>query len=164
MFHIPPSEAQEGITLLPVPFDDDVLSHVSDLDEEDQEQHDPIIEAEPHDILDPDPVSIPNQRPNPRWAQNLIDAAGDGAGNPKDKRRNRSQYQNEHVSICLIDFLPTEWCNKIPGKCYMMIANDQPFDPQKKKIGHSLPLPYRINTHIHQSIRTLSVMSLLNFY
>ena len=34
-------------------FDDDILSHVSDLDEEDKYQHDLGIEAEPHQILDP---------------------------------------------------------------------------------------------------------------
>ena len=34
LFDLPPSEAQEGITTLPLPFDDDDLSHVSYLDEE----------------------------------------------------------------------------------------------------------------------------------
>ena len=59
--YTPPSETQEGITTLPPPFDDDDLLHVSDLDEEDQDhQHDPAIETESHEILDPDPVSIPN--------------------------------------------------------------------------------------------------------
>ena len=82
-----PSEALEGITTLPLPFDDDDLLHVSNSYEEDQDQHDLGIEAEPHEILDPDPTPIPNQRPKPRWAQNLIDATRDGARNPEDKRR-----------------------------------------------------------------------------
>ena len=54
---------------------------------------------------------------------------GDGVGNPEDRRRTRSQYQNEHVARTLTNSLPIEWCNKVPGKCYMMIANDQPFGP-----------------------------------
>ena len=104
----PPFEAQEGIINLPLPFDNDDLLHVSDLDEEDQDQHDPVIEAEPHEILDLDPVSIPNQNPKPRWAQKLLDETGSGAGNTEDRRRTRSQYQNEHVSLSLTDSLPTE--------------------------------------------------------
>ena len=34
LLDLPPSEAQEGINTLPFPFDDDILSHVSDSDEE----------------------------------------------------------------------------------------------------------------------------------
>ena len=79
----PTSEAQEGITTLPLPFDDDYLSHVLDSDEEEPKQHDLGIEAEPHDIIDPDLAFIPlNQRTNPRLSQNLIDATVDGAGTP----------------------------------------------------------------------------------
>ena len=55
---------------------------------------DHFIETKSHEILDPDPVSIPNQNPNLRWAQNVIDAAGDGSRNTEDRRRTRSQYQN----------------------------------------------------------------------
>ena len=41
-------------------------------------------------------------------------------------------------------------------KCYMMVVNDHLLSPQKKKIDHSLPLPYRRNTYnIHQFRRTL---------
>ena len=81
LFDLPPFEAQEGITTLPLPFDDDVLSHVSDSDEEEQYQHDLGIEAEPHEILYLDTTTIPNQRPKPIWAQKLIVVVGDGAGN-----------------------------------------------------------------------------------
>ena len=70
MLDLPPFEAQEGINTLPFPFDDDILSHVSYLDEEKQDQHDLDIEVVPHENLDPDP--IPNQWPKPKWAQKLI--------------------------------------------------------------------------------------------
>ena len=92
LFDLPPSEAHEGITTLPLPFDDDDLSHVSDSDEEEHDQPDLGIEVEPHEILDLDPTSIPKQRHKPRWAQMLIVVAGDGDGNPEDRRRIRSQY------------------------------------------------------------------------
>ena len=139
MFDTPPSEAQKRITTLPLPFDDDDLLHVSDLDEEEPYQYDLGIEAEPHEILDPDPTPIPNQRTKTKWAQMIISIAGDGVGNPKYLRRTTSQYQNEHVSLSHTSSLPTEWCNKFPQKCYLMIANDQPFGPQKNKIDHSIP-------------------------
>ena len=54
LFDLPASEAQEGITTLPLPFDDDILSHVSDSDEEEQDQHDLDIEVVPHENLDSD--------------------------------------------------------------------------------------------------------------
>ena len=92
MFDLPPYEAQECITTLPLPFYDDDLSHVSILDEEDQDQHDLGIEAKPHEIIDPDPTTIPNQIPKPIWAQKLIVEARDGAGNLEYGRRTRSQY------------------------------------------------------------------------
>ena len=61
--------------------DDDVLQ-VSDSDEEDHIQNDPVIETKSEEILYPDPVHIPNQKPKPRWAQKLLDTAGSGAGDP----------------------------------------------------------------------------------
>ena len=105
----PPSEAQEGITTLPLPFDDDILSHVLDSDEEEQDQHDLDIEVIPHENLDPYPAPIPNQWPKPKWAQKVIESEGNGARNPYDRRRTRSQYYNEHVSLSHIASLPTEW-------------------------------------------------------
>ena len=39
---------EEGINTLPFPFEDDMLSHVSDSDEEEQDQHDLDIEVVPH--------------------------------------------------------------------------------------------------------------------
>ena len=90
LFDLPPSKAQEGITTLPLPFDDAILSHVSYLDKEEQDQHDLDIDVVPHQDLDLDPSSIPNQRTKPKWAQNLIEVAGDGICNLEDKRRTRS--------------------------------------------------------------------------
>ena len=101
LYDAPPSKAQDGINTLPPIFYDDDLLHVSNLDEEDKDQHGHAIEAKPHEILDPDPTSIPNRKPNPRWDQKLIATAGDGAGNPEDRRRTRSQYRNDNVSLSL---------------------------------------------------------------
>ena len=66
LFDIPPSKAQEGITTPPPIFDDCDLLHVSYSNEEDKDQNDPIIEVEPHEILDPYPSPIPNQWPKPK--------------------------------------------------------------------------------------------------
>ena len=60
LFDLPPYKAQDGITTLPLPFDDDIFSHVSDSYEEEQDQHDIDIEAEPHENLELDPSPIPN--------------------------------------------------------------------------------------------------------
>ena len=77
----PQYEAQGGINTLSFPLDDDILSHVSDSNNEEQDQHDLDIEVVPHENLDPNPAPIPNQLPKPKWTQNTIEAAGDGAGN-----------------------------------------------------------------------------------
>ena len=66
------------------------MLQVSDSDEEDHIQHDLVIETKSQEILDPDPISIPNQNPKLGWAQKLLDAIGSGAGVPEDKRRTRS--------------------------------------------------------------------------
>ena len=60
LLDLPPSEAQEGINTLPFPFDDDMLSHVSDSYEEEKYRHDLNIEDEPHENIDLDPTPIPN--------------------------------------------------------------------------------------------------------
>ena len=89
--HDTPPATQEGITISPPIFSNDDVLHVSYSDEEDHIQHDPVIEIESQEILDPDPVPIPNQKPKPIWAQKLLDAARSGVGVPEDKRT-RSQY------------------------------------------------------------------------
>ena len=105
------------------------MLQVSDSDEEDHIQHDPVIEIESQEILDQDSVPIPNQKPKPRWAQNFLDTAGSGVGVPEDKRRTRSQYQNEHAALSLTDSLSTEWCSQVLGWCYLMMVNDQLHGP-----------------------------------
>ena len=87
--HDTPPTAQEGITISPPIFDDDVLQ-VLDSNEEDHIHHDPIIETESQEILDPNPEPIPNQKPKPIWAQKLLDAARSGAGVLEGRRRTRS--------------------------------------------------------------------------
>ena len=51
--HDTPPTKQEGIIISPPIFDDDDMLQVSDSDEEDHIQHDPIIENESQEILDP---------------------------------------------------------------------------------------------------------------
>ena len=64
-------------------------------DEEDQQDID--IEFTPQEDLDIDPTSIPSQRP--KWAHKLIKVDGDVVGNPDDRRRSSSQYQNDYVAL-----------------------------------------------------------------
>ena len=80
----PQSEVEGGINTLPFPFDDDILSYVSNPNEEEQDQHDLDIEVVPLDNLDLYPTPIPNQWPKPKWSQKLIQAVRDGARNPED--------------------------------------------------------------------------------
>ena len=58
-----------------------------------------IFEVVPHEYLGPNPNPIPNQWPKPKWAQNLIESAGNGARNLDDRSRTQSQNQNEHVAL-----------------------------------------------------------------
>ena len=89
--HDTPPAAQEGITISPPIFDDDDdVLQVSDSDEEYHIQHDHVIEIESQEILDLDPVPIPNQNPKTRWAQKFLDAVGSGARDLEDRRRTRS--------------------------------------------------------------------------
>ena len=131
------------------------MLHVSDSDEEDHIQHDPVIKTESQEILDPYLVPIPNQKPKPIWAQKLLDAAGSDAGVTKDKRRTMSQYHNEHVALSLTYSLSTVWCSKFLGQCYLMMANDHLNGPQKQKLDHSLPSPSRRDKHSHKFRSTL---------
>ena len=67
--HDTPPIAQEGITISPPIFDDDDVLQVSDSDEEDHIQHDPVIETKSQEILYLYLVPIPNQKPKPIWSQ-----------------------------------------------------------------------------------------------
>ena len=118
----------------------------------------------PHENLYPDPTPIPNQWPKPKWAQNLIEGARDGFGNSAYRRRTQSQYQDEHVAPSHTASLSIEWCNKLLGKCYLMIVNDQQLVPMKNKIDHSIPPPEIRNTkYINQTIRKLRGSHVLGF-
>ena len=113
--HAPPqSEAEEGINTLSFPFDNDVLSNVSYSEDEEHDQHELDVEFEPQDILDPYPSPIPNQRP--KWAQNLIEAAGNVAEDPDDRRRTRSKYKNENVAL-------SHTYPLLPERCFMMMGS-----------------------------------------
>ena len=58
--HDTPLAAHEGITIYAPIFDDDDVLQVSDSHEEDHIQHDFVIETNSQEILDPDPIPIPN--------------------------------------------------------------------------------------------------------
>ena len=79
-----------GKNIISTPFVNGVLSKISDSEDEEQDQHDLDIEVVPHENLDPNLAPIPNQWPKPKWAQKLIEAAGNGPGNLDDRRRTRS--------------------------------------------------------------------------
>ena len=124
-----------------------MLSKISISEDEEQYHHDLDIKIVPQDDLDPDPAPIPNQKP--KWAKNLIKAAGNDIGDPNDRRKKRSQYQSDYVPLCHTASLPTEWCNFFLGRYYVMIANDSQFGPLKNKIVHSIhPLKRRDKSNI----------------
>ena len=122
------AKAEEGIISHPFPFaDDDLLNNVSDSKYEDQDDHEHDIDIESQEYPNRDPNSIPNQRL--KWAQNLIEAIGNVAGDPYDRRRTRSQYHNEHVALSHTDPLLSE-------RCFMMTG----FDPQSYKEAFHDPI------------------------
>ena len=100
-----------------------MLPKISVSENDEQDCHDLDFEIIPQDDLDPDTTPILNQKP--KWSQKIIEETGNGVGNPDDRRRTRSQYQNEHVALSFIVFLPSEWCNKLPERRYMMVRTDQ---------------------------------------
>ena len=133
---------REGKNSLSYPFaDNDMLSKISFLEDEEQYRHDLDIKIIPQDDLDPYPPPIPNQ--NPKWPKNLIKAVGNGAGNIDDRRRMRSQYQNEHVALSHTTSLPTDRFIKLPERCYLLMKIDQQFGPLMNKMDHSIPPPER---------------------
>ena len=107
LYDEPPSKEQEGINTLPFPFDDDILSHVSYSNEEEQYGNYIHIEVVPHDNIDPNPAPIPNQWPKPKWAQNLIEVAWNVVGDRDDRRRTRSK--ESEWTCCTISFSYTSF-------------------------------------------------------
>ena len=87
---------------------------------EEEDQHDLDIEITPQEDIDLDPASIPTQQR--KWAHKLIKAVGDVVGNLDDRRRKRSHYQNDHVSLSHTDPL-------LPERRFMMMG----LDPQTFK-------------------------------
>ena len=75
------------------------MSKVSYSEYEEHNQHDLDIEIEPQGDLDLDPAHVPNQWPNPKWAEKLIEAAWNVVGDSYYRRIMRSHYQNEHVAL-----------------------------------------------------------------
>ena len=131
-----------------------MLSKVSVLEDEEQYHHDLDIDIVPQDDLDLDPTPILNQKP--KWAENLIEEVGNIVWVPNDRRRMRSQYQNQHVSLSRTASPPTEWCNKLPHRCYLMIENDPQFGPLMNKTDHSIPPQERRDKrNIQQIVRRL---------
>ena len=90
------------------------MSSVSYLEDEEEDQHDLDIKIKPQEYPDPNPTSIPNQKP--KWAQNLIKAYGNVVGDPDDRRRMRSWYQNEHVVV-------SHTYPLLPERCFMMMGS-----------------------------------------
>ena len=74
-----------------------MLSKILVSEGEEQDQHDLDIEIVPQDDLDQDPTPIPNQKF--KWTEKLIEAVGNVAGDPYDRRRMRFQYQIENVAL-----------------------------------------------------------------
>ena len=93
-----------------------------DSEDEGHDDHENDIEIESQEDPNLDPIPIANKRP--KWDQKLIKATGNITGDLDDKRRTRSQYQNEHVALSYKISLPSVWCNKLPERCYMMVRTD----------------------------------------
>ena len=55
------------------------------------------VDDEPQEYPYLDPTLAPNQRP--KWAQNLIEETRNSVGDPDDRRRTRSQYQDENLAL-----------------------------------------------------------------
>ena len=150
-----PAQSQQsfergGINSLSSPFvDSDMWSKIQVLEDEYQYLHDLDIDIVPQDDPYLDIAPIPNQ--NTKWYERLIEAIGNEVGDPNDRRRMRSQYHNEHVSLSHIASLPIEWCNKLPKRCYLMMKIDPQFGPLMKKMDHSIhPLEIRGERNIQQ--------------
>ena len=118
-----------------------MLSKILVSEDEEKNQHDLDIKIVPQDDLDPNPTPIPNQKP--KWTKKIIEGVGNFVGDPDDRRRMRSQYQNEYVLLSHTASLPTEWCNFFLGRYYVMIANDSQFGSPMRKMDHSIPPPER---------------------
>ena len=90
---------REGKFILPNFFAyDNVSINVSDSEYEAKDQVESVLTIgdEVHSNLDP----VPTPNPRPKWAQNGIEVIGNMNGESSDKRRTRSQFQNESLALC----------------------------------------------------------------
>ena len=110
-------EVNKGINIPLLPIANTVLlPNISNSDlEEEEHHHDPDIELTPQRDIYPYPTSTSFQQP--KWAQQLIEAAGNGVGDRDDKRRTRSQYQKESVALSHTNPLLSE-------RCFTMLRSD----------------------------------------
>ena len=114
-----------------------MLSNISISEDDKQDQHEFDIDIAPQYDIDPDPTPIPNHKP--KWDEKLIKEARNVVADLDDRRKARYQYKKEYVALSHTASLPTERCNKIIGRCYLMITNDPQFGPLKNKMDHSIP-------------------------
>ena len=84
-------------------------------------------------------VPTPNSRS--KWAQKVIEETRRMTGEESDMRRTRSQFQKDNLALCQANSLPSERCNKLRDRCYMMVRNDKYFCSLNNKLDHvTLPL------------------------
>ena len=116
---------REGKFILPKPFSYDNASlNFIDLEYEAEYQVEPVlgIEDEVQSDLYLDPIPTPNTRP--KWAQKVIEAAGNMTGGSSDMRRTRSQFQKEILALCQVNSLLLDRFYKFPERCFMMVRYD----------------------------------------
>ena len=131
-----------GKTIIPTPFTYDNISiSVSNLESEAECPVESIYEIEDEVHSDPNPNPVPTPNPRPKWADKFIEVAGNMTGDPSDMRRTRYQFQKESLALCQANSLPSERCNKLRDRCYMMVRNDKYFCSLNNKLDHvTLPL------------------------
>ena len=78
---------REGKTILPKPF---AYDNVSDSEFEAEDQVESVYAIEDEVQLDPDPDIVYTPNPRPKWAQKVIEAAGNMTGESSNIRR--TQY------------------------------------------------------------------------
>ena len=80
--------------ILPTPFTyDNVSISVLDSKFEEEDLFELAYEIEDEVHSDPYPNQDPTPNPRPKWAQKVIEAAGNMTGDPSDMRRIRSKFQ-----------------------------------------------------------------------
>ena len=97
-----------GKTILPTPFTyDNVSINVSYSESEVEDPIESVYEIEDEFHNDPYPNPIPTPNPRPKWAQKVIEVAGNMTREPSDMRRTRSHFQKENLPLCQANSLPS---------------------------------------------------------